>query len=520
MADETLVPVMSVSVAYQKTNPSGSAGDYVLEARGICKTFSGASALKDVDFRLRRGEIHALMGANGAGKSTLIDILTGVSRPDGGEIFLDGEKVFFRSVNDARRRSISAIYQNGAAFLHLNVTENIFAGHGVTTALGLLNWRAMHARAEELLRRLGCSIDPRRPMGDLTPGERQVVEIAKALSAQSRILIMDEPTAALSWRESMELYDIVRRLRADGCSIIFVSHRLEDIRALTDRITVLRDGECVGTWDTAGIGESELLTAMAGRRMDTVYPRRTRRIGEELLRIDGFTRAGYFKDVSLTLRRGEILGLAGLVGAGRTEVMRCVFGIDRADRGDVFLNGRRLRISCARDAMDAGIGYLPENRLAEGLLPEWGIGENISIGELRRFTRASFISQTKERIRSAELASAVGVKAKSIFDSVRSLSGGNQQKVVFAKIRNSDLEVLILDEPTKGVDVGAKSQIYEMISSFAARGFGVIMVSSELSEVLGMSDTVAVMRDGVVSAVFDNDGSLSQKTILKAAMPV
>ncbi len=492
--------------------------EYILELKGITKIFPGVRALDRVNFSLKAGEIHALMGENGAGKSTFIKVITGVHRPEEGEIFLNGEKVEFKSPKDAQRCSIAAIYQHGTTYPHLSVTENIFMGHEKMGALNVLDWNGMHREARELLKRLGSNLDTHSAVGDLTVAEQQIVEIAKAISTDAKIIIMDEPTAALSKRECLELYRIAEQLRDEGCAIIFISHRFEDMYRLADRVTVFRDSQYIGTWGVNDISNEKLIAAMVGREITQIYPKKKVEFGEEVFRMENFSKVGYYKDVSLSVRRGEILGITGLVGAGRTEVMCGMFGIERVDSGDVYLEGKKVRIKYPQDAMNLGIGYMPEDRQRQGLILDWGIGENITLATLEKFTRFSIINRKKERLRAKELAERVKTKALSVFDKASSLSGGNQQKIIVAKVLNSDLKVLILDEPTKGVDVGAKAQIYEIMSNLAEQGYGVIMISSELPEVLGMSDTVLVMKEGRVSAVFENTPELTQETILQAAM--
>ncbi len=492
--------------------------EYVLELKGITKIFPGVKALDNVHFSLKAGEIHALMGENGAGKSTFIKVITGVHRPEEGEIYLNGEKVEFKTPKDAQNHSIAAIYQHGTTYPYLSVTENIFMGHEKVNKAKMIDWKTMHKEAGELLKRLGSDVDPHASVGDLTVAEQQVVEIAKAISTNAKIIIMDEPTAALSKRECLELYRITEQLRDEGCSIIFISHRFEDMYRLADRVTVFRDSQYIGTYGVKEISNEKLIAAMVGREITQIYPKKKIPFGEEVFRMENFSKVGYYKDVSLSVRKGEILGITGLVGAGRTEVMCGMFGIEKVDSGDVYLEGEKVKIKCPQDAMNLGIGYMPEDRQRQGLILDWGIGDNITLGTLEKFTKFSIINKKKERERAKELAERVKTKALTVFDKASSLSGGNQQKIIVAKVLNSDLKVLILDEPTKGVDVGAKAQIYEIMSDLAEQGYGVIMISSELPEVLGMSDTVLVMKEGRVSAVFENTPELTQETILQAAM--
>ena len=492
--------------------------DYVLELKGITKAFPGVKALDGVHFQLKKGEIHALMGENGAGKSTFIKIITGVHLPDEGEILLDGVRTQINSPKDAQRLGIAAIYQHVTCFPDLSVTENIFMGHEkVSKRIKRIRWSEMHEEAKQLLQELGSNLDPRTKMGALSVAQQQIVEIAKALSMRARIIIMDEPTAALTARESEELYRIAEKLRDDGAAIIFISHRFEDMYRLASKVTVFRDSRYIGSWGVEEISNEALIVAMVGRQITQMFPQRSAEPGEEVLRVEGLGKSGYFADVSFSLRRGEILGLTGLVGAGRTEVCQALFGITTPDQGRVFLRGEEIVIRQPWHAMEAGIGYLPEDRQKQGLVLDWGIGRNITLSALDQLSRRGWVDEKKEAELAKTLAEKVQVKAQSIFDLASSLSGGNQQKVVVAKLLTAHLDVLILDEPTKGVDVGAKSAIYEMISELAAQGYGIIMVSSEMPEVIGMSDRIIVMREGRVTATLEA-ANATQAGILAAAM--
>lgn len=492
--------------------------DYVLELKGITKAFPGVKALDRVHFQLKKGEIHALMGENGAGKSTFIKIITGVHLPDEGEIILNGVRTQINSPKDAQRLGIAAIYQHVTCFPDLSVTENIFMGHEkVSKRTKRIRWSEMHEEAKLLLQELGSNLDPRTRMGALSVAQQQIVEIAKALSMRARIIIMDEPTAALTARESEELYRIAEKLRDDGASIIFISHRFEDMYRLASKVTVFRDSRYIGSWGVNEISNEALIVAMVGRQITQMFPPRRTEPGEEVLRVEGLGKTGYFADVSFSLRRGEILGLTGLVGAGRTEVCQALFGIANPDRGRVFLRGEEIVIRHPWDAMKAGIGYLPEDRQKQGLVLDWGIGRNITLSALDQLSRRGWVDEKKEAELAKTLGEKVQVKAQSIFDLASSLSGGNQQKVVVAKLLTAHLDVLILDEPTKGVDVGAKSAIYNMISELAAQGYGIIMVSSEMPEVIGMSDRIIVMREGRVTATLEA-ANIRQEEILAAAM--
>ncbi|TWT01935.1 sugar ABC transporter ATP-binding protein [Planomicrobium sp. CPCC 101079] len=492
--------------------------EYVLEMKGITKRFPGVTALDQVNFKLKAGEIHALMGENGAGKSTFIKVITGVHKPDEGDIYLNGEKVEFSSPIDAQEVGIAAIYQHVTNYPDLSVTENIFMGHEKVQKLtGRIRWKEMHEEARKILRSLSSSIDPKAEMGSLSVAQQQIVEIAKAISTHARIIIMDEPTAALTSRESEELYKIAESLRDRGASIVFISHRFEDMYRLASQVTVLRDAKYIGSWGIDEISNDALIVAMVGREINQVFPDRNGELGEKLLHVEGLSKAGYFADISFTLRKGEILGLTGLVGAGRTEVCQALFGIMPYDKGTIELKGQKVRIQSPKEAIKLGIGYLPEDRQLQGLVLQWSIGRNITLSALKKFDAKGWLNEKKEHAFTKNLAEKMHVKANSIFDLVSSLSGGNQQKVAVAKLLTAQLDVIILDEPTKGVDVGAKTAIYEIINDLAAQGYGIILVSSEMLEVIGMSDRIAVMRAGRITKILDRE-TVTQEKILEASM--
>ncbi|MDR1287229.1 MAG: sugar ABC transporter ATP-binding protein [Treponema sp.] len=492
--------------------------DYILELRNVSKTFPGVKALSEVHFELRPGEIHALMGENGAGKSTFIKIITGVYAPDGGEIFIDGKPAEIRAPLDAQALGIAAIYQHVTCFPDLSVAENIFMGHEKTAApFNRVDWKAMNRDASGLLEQLDANFDSRAVMGTLSVAQQQIVEIAKALSANARIIIMDEPTAPLSSRESEDLYRVTLGLKAKGVSVIFISHRFQDMYRLADRVTVLRDGKYINTWNIADVNDHALVVAMVGREIVQFFPGRNVVPGGEVFRVEGLSRTGFFRDVSFSLRRGEILALTGLVGAGRTEVCEAIYGITGYDSGKIVLDGRELKRGGPARAIASGIGYLPEDRLREGLVLRWEIAKNITLPALKKFLRFGWIDRKSENRTAKELAEKLSVRAVSVHDKASTLSGGNQQKVIVAKLLTSGMKVIILDEPTKGVDVGAKTAIYEIMNDLAAQGYGIIMVSSEMPEVLGMSDRIVVMRDGRVTAVLETKDT-GQEAILRAAM--
>lgn len=492
--------------------------EFVLELKGITKIFPGVKALDNVHFRLKSGEIHALMGENGAGKSTFIKMITGVYIPNEGEIYVNGRQVEFKGPNDATTLGIAAIYQHVTCYPDLTVTENIFMGHEkIQKGTGRILWKEMHQEAQRLLDELGADFESKTEMGALSVAQQQIVEIAKALSANAKIIIMDEPTAALTVRESEQLYAITEQLRDRGASIIFISHRFEDMYRLASNVTVFRDGKYIGTWGVHDISNEDLIVAMVGREVSQLFPEKESDIGEEVLRIEGLGRTGYFADISFNLHKGEIVGLTGLVGAGRSEVCQSLFGIEPYDRGKIYLEGREVTIKKPAHAIQLGIGYLPEDRQKQGLILDWDINRNITLSATKQLSTLGWLRPKKEREVAKALSEKLNVKVNSIFDLVSSLSGGNQQKVVVAKLLTSDLNVIILDEPTKGVDVGAKAAIYEIIGELASRGYGVILISSEMPEIIGLSDRVVVMREGRITKVLSRN-EVTQEMILEAAM--
>lgn len=493
--------------------------DLILELKGITKIFPGVKALNNVQFQLRRGEVHALMGENGAGKSTFIKVITGVHAAEEGHMYLNGQEVHFKGPKDALNAGISAVYQHPTTYPELTVTENIFMGHEFKNH-GMLQWRTMNQEAKKLLDRLDADFKPTDEMGALSVAQQQMVEIAKALSTNAKIIILDEPTAALTANESEKLYKIIDQLREEGVSIIFISHRMEDMYRVASRVTVFRDSQYIGTYDVDKITNADLIKAMVGRDITDMYPKPKIEIGEEIFRIEGMSRTGYFKDVSLNLHKGEIVGLTGLVGAGRTETMEAVCGITKPNAGKVFVEGREVSIRKPSDAMKAGIVLLPENRQTEGLILNWGLGDNVILPIQDELATGPFHNKNlkKERELSKQYLEEVDTKAITIFDPASSLSGGNQQKVVVAKALAQDgMKVLIMDEPTKGVDVGAKAEIYSIMGDLVKRGFGIILISSEMPEILGMSDRIYTMCKGRITGCLNRDEA-TQELLLEMSM--
>ncbi|MFD8704119.1 sugar ABC transporter ATP-binding protein [Kitasatospora sp. NPDC059648] len=492
-----------------------SNADELLRIEGIRKTFPGVVALDGVDFDLRRGEVHVLLGENGAGKSTLIKVLSGAHTPDEGRVLVGGEEVRIRGAQDSERLGIATIYQEFNLVPDLTVAENIFLGRQ-PRRFGVIDRKRMEADASELLERVGLGVSPRARVRELGIARLQMVEIAKALSLDARVLIMDEPTAVLTSEEVEKLFVIARKLREDGVGIVFITHHLEEIAALGDRVTVIRDGKSVGRVP-ASTPEEELVRLMVGRSIEQQYPRERAVTGTALLSVEGLSRDGAFHDVSFEVRAGEVVGVAGLVGAGRTEVVRAVFGADPYDRGTVRVSGASLKRYDIGAAMTAGIGLVPEDRKGQGLVLDQSVEENLGLVTLKSASRAGIVDLKGRRDAAARIAGQLGVRMAGLGQRVRTLSGGNQQKVVIGKWLLADTKVLILDEPTRGIDVGAKVEIYRLINELTATGAAVLMVSSDLPEVLGMSDRVLVMAQGRIAGELSADEA-TQDAIMSLAV--
>ncbi len=491
-------------------------GRPVVELVGVAKRFAAVQALRGVDLALFPGEVHALVGENGAGKSTLVKILAGVHRPDEGDLLVNGEPVVFHGPADARARGIAVIHQHPTLFPDLDVAENVFMGRQPRDRFGRVDWRAMYREVERLLGTLGVRVDVRSPVRGLAVADQQLVEIAKALSLEARVLIMDEPTASLSAREVDRLFAIVRTLREQGVAVLFVSHRLEEIFALCQRITVFRDGAHVITAPAAELSTEETIRHMVGRRLETLFPKEDAEIGGVVLQVRGLTRPGVFRDVSFDLRRGEILGLFGLVGAGRTEVARVLFGADRAEAGEIRIDGRVVAIDSPTVALRHGIGYVPEDRHGQGLVLDFPIAANVTLPILPRLARRGLLDRRREWTLAGDYAGRLQVKAAGLGQAASALSGGNQQKVVLGKWLATDPKVLILDEPTRGIDIGTKAEVHRIVSHLATQGLAIILISSELPEVLAMADRVLVMHEGRLTGEFARDRA-DQETVMFAA---
>lgn len=490
--------------------------EYILELKGITKIFPGVKALNNVQFQLKKGEVHALMGENGAGKSTFIKVITGVHKAEEGEMFLNGQKVDFKGPKDAQAAGIAAVYQHPTSYPDLSVAENIFMGHEIKKH-GMIQWKKMYEEADKLLAQLDADFKSTAEMGTLSVAQQQMVEIAKALSTNAKIIILDEPTAALTNNESEKLYRIVDKLREEEVSIIFISHRFEDMYRLATRVTVFRDSQYIGTYDVDGITNADLIKAMVGREIKDLFPKPEVQIGEELLKVEGLSRTGFYKNVSFCVHAGEIVGLTGLVGAGRTEVVESICGITRANAGKVYLEGKEIHVRKPSDAMKMGVILLPEDRQRSGLILSWGLGRNVTLPTMGKYAKSGFTDEKKEREVSKALLESVDTKAVTIFDPASSLSGGNQQKVVVAKALGQEMKVVIMDEPTKGVDVGAKAEIYQIMGDLAKQGYAIILISSEMPEILGMSDRIVVMCGGKVTGELKR-GEATQEKILELAM--
>ncbi len=494
------------------TNPP----EPIVDLRGIAKHFGGVQALRGVDFRLSPGEVHALVGENGAGKSTLVKILAGIYRPDAGIVKVGGEVVEVRSPIQAQALGIAVVQQEPMMFPDLDVAENVFMGRHPRDRFGRIEWKRMYREVDQLLASLDVSLSSHTPVQGLSVAEQQLVEIAKALSLQARVLVLDEPTAALSTHEVDELFAIVRQLRERGVAILFVSHRLEEVFTIADRLTVFRDGTHIITAPLSEVTKEEIIKHMVGRELSNLFPKGEAEIGAVVLEVRHLTRPGVFADVSFQLRQGEILGLAGLVGAGRTEVAQVLFGIDRAESGEIWLKGKQVRIRSPQQAMDYGIAYVPEDRHLHGLVMNFSIASNVTLAILQQVSRLGVIDQRRERKIADEYSSQLSVRSSSVEQLVNALSGGNQQKVVLSKWLATNPSVLILDEPTRGIDVGAKAEVHRIISDLAARGLAIILISSELPEVLAMADRVIVLHEGRVTGTFARSEATQERVMFAA----
>ncbi|WP_105616210.1 sugar ABC transporter ATP-binding protein [Vallitalea okinawensis] len=488
-----------------------------VELKNISKRFPGVLALDNVSMSLKRGEVHGLLGENGAGKSTLIKCLTGVNIPEEGTIIVEGEVSRFTVPKMAMDRGISCIYQELNIISELSVTDNIFLGHYLKKS-GVLDYTTMHKRAKEIMKRLGQDLDPRKKVGDLGVGQQQMVEIGRALSRDVQFLIMDEPTSSLSESEVNELMKAVAMLKEKGVAILFVSHKLEEVFRICDMVTILRDGELIKTAPVDTMTNASLIENMVGRSLDNLFPKEEVPIGKELMKVENLCCYGVFKDISFEVKAGEVLGFSGLVGAGRTEIFKSVFGVGPIDKGAIYLHGQQVSIKNPRESIKNKIAYVTEDRKGEGLILNESVGNNLTVVCMRKHTRFNILDKKKLKNIALKNIKSLKIKTTSSNTPVGTLSGGNQQKVVIGKWLNTEADVFILDEPTRGIDVGAKVEVYKLINELVKNGKAVIMISSELPEILGMSDRVIVMREGRITGRI-NRGSKSfcEKEIMKAA---
>jgi ribose transport system ATP-binding protein len=494
--------------------------DDLLNMVGIDKAFFGNRVLKGVDFAVRKGEVHVLIGENGAGKSTLMKILSGAYSKDSGRIFWEGSEVDIKSPLDAQNLGVSIMYQEFNLLPEMTVAENMFLGREPTALRGMvIDKHALHAKTQMWLDEIGItSFGPGEKIHNLSVAEGQFVSVAQAMSKGAKLIVMDEPTASLTRRETETLFRLIRNLRTTGISTVFISHHLDELFEIGDRITVLRDGASVSTKNTGDTDKDSLIRDMVGRELKDEFPPRTAKPGDTMFEVRNLSRAGVLRDISFRLRKGEILGIAGLVGAGRTELMRTVFGADPKDSGEILLRGEALNINAPSDSIRNGIGLLPEERKRQGVLLTQSIRKNISMARLDKISKRGFLDFKTEKLLVNNLIAALGVKTPSAENPIQNLSGGNQQKAVIAKWLFTDADILIFDEPTRGIDVGAKYDVYKLMDSLTSQGKSIIMVSSDLPEIIGMSDRVLVMHNGGIAAEFgDGDRPFLQESIMRAA---
>jgi len=496
---------------------SKNEGDTVLEVKNISKAFPGVQALDRVHLRIKRGEVHALVGENGAGKSTLMKVILGIYKPDNGEIIINGTEKKINNPSDALKAGISMIHQEISLIPHRTIAENIWIGREPVDKLGLLDWKKLYRKTEELLEELNLKLNPKTIVKELSVSAMQMVEIARSVSYNSDIIIMDEPTSALTQAEVDILFTIIKKLKEKGISIIYISHKMDEIFKIADMVTVFRDGKWVDTKPIEELNINKIISMMVGRELNQIFPKEKVPIGETVLEVKNLTKKGVFSDVSFSIRKGEILGVAGLMGAGRSEVMNAIFGIDRFDRGEIYIDGKKVDITCPRDAIANGIGMVTEDRKLFGLVLCRSVLENITYASLDELSNWIFTNKKNEVNASEMMIKTLSIRTPSYKQKVGSLSGGNQQKVVLANWLLTKPKILILDEPTRGIDVGAKAEIHKLMSQFAKEGMAIIMVSSELPEILGMSDNIMVMHEGQVKGMLSKDEATQEK-ILHYAM--
>jgi ribose transport system ATP-binding protein len=494
-----------------------STNTVILEVRGITKEFPGVRALAGVDLSLRGGEVHALVGENGAGKSTLIKILAGVYRKDEGEILFEGSPIELASAHDSLERGIKVVFQELALIKGLSVAENVFLESFPLRANRTIDWKALNRRTREILESIGLDLDPTVKVSRLTVSQQQMVEIARALSHEAKVVIMDEPTSALTPNEIKLLFDVIRRLKGMGIGILYVSHKLEEVFELCDRVTVFRDGQRISSRDIPATNPNEIVTDMVGREITTLFPRTHSGRGEKVLSVRGLSTAAKLRDVSLEMHAGEVVGVFGLLGAGRTELAKAIFGLDGVSAGEVMVRDTRLRGGSTTHSAREGLGLLTEDRKGEGLVLQMSVSQNMTLPSLREFSTAGYIRTRVEGTRSREFVDKLSIKTPSLKHKVEYLSGGNQQKVLLARWLMKKLTVIILDEPTRGIDVGAKAEIHRIIDELAKGGLAVLVMTSEMPELLGVSDRILVMSSGRITGEFSR-AEATQEKILAAAI--
>lgn len=490
----------------------------ILVMKDIVKTFPGVKALKGVALDVKYGEIHALMGENGAGKSTLMKCLIGIHPQTSGQIYFEGNLIENYSTSDALKMGIAMIHQELSPVEHRSIMENIWLGREPKNKLGLIDHKKMYEMSKDVLKLIDFNVDPKTLMSTLTVANMQMIEIAKALSYNAKLIIMDEPTSALTNKEIDQLFSIMRRLKESGKSIIYISHKLEEIFEISDRVTVYRDGQYIGTRETASITTPELIKMMVGRDVDELFPKVICEIGEVKMEVKGLSSGKKFKDVSFDVRKGEILGIAGLVGAGRTEVIETIFGIRPKSSGQILIDGKEVKINTPADAKKNKMALLTEDRRASGIIPVLSVFQNMIIANLAKYVGKNRLINHKLAIKDTnEFIKAISIKTPSIYQRIENLSGGNQQKVLVARWLLTNPEILFLDEPTRGIDVGAKAEIHRLITNLAGQGKSIVMVSSELPEIMGMSDRIMIMHEGKVTAIVENTKDLTQEEIMSYA---
>lgn len=484
----------------------------LLRFEHITKEFPGVKALDDITFEVQKGDVHVLFGENGAGKSTLMKILTGVYQADQGKIFFDGQEIRPANILDSRKLGIGTVFQENSLVPHLNVAENIFLSREIRGKSKIINWKRTYQECEKWTRELGIEIDPRARVSSLSVAQQQIVEIVKIFSQQPRMVILDEPTSALSDNEIDNLFEIIRKMQKKGITFIFISHRMEEIKKIGDRGTVFRDGKLIGNIeDISGVSIDEIVRMMVGRDLAEQFPPRKAVIGDTRLEVKGLTIPKMIFDVSFQVKAGEVIGLAGLVGAGRTTTAKVIAGAIHRQKGTIYLNGKEIKINSPVDAIRHGIGYLPENRKEEGLILNKTVKENLTLPSIKNFRRLCFINGKKERGKVEEYKEKLNIRTPNINRIIKFLSGGNQQKVVFAKWLCANSEVYIFDEPTRGIDVGAKNEMYKIINNLAEQGAAIIVISSELPEIIGICDRIVVMHEGRVTGCISREEATQER---------